>query len=455
MRQSSSASRGLPPGFYSNVGWQYMATVWNGVAAFLYSVVLGRGLGLHDFGLAALTLSCVNLLFLLCSLRLNEFVIRYVAEFWEQMDLERTAATIRLSLIADLCCATVPILIVGCLARYAEIYLLRDSRAATVLWLTATSVFFTYLGAATCSGVLRVFGQFRTYSTILMLAATLKTSIAALAVFVLHWDVRGVLALTATASAASWTYCLVTTGRILNRQVSLRRLRRGIALLTPRFGEIRRFLRSTYILSVSGIPIKELDINLLGWFVPLEGIAVYKIAKAFMASVWALSDPTSIVVYPELARMCSRGDYLAVRLFVKRLTVLLGACGAVLFVCTFFGVPIAVQALLGPRFAESGWILRAMVWSCLIWFPLLWVNPLLLAMGRPDVPSRAALWAAAVITISYVISGRVWGTFGVAVVYGFSSPVVLLLVGVFARGLGKTPFSSLDQRLQRTPETVA
>ncbi len=417
---------GIPAGFYRSLSWQYVGSFWAIFAGGLYSVFIGRGLGAADFGLITLGLSSVTLVFLMASLRLHEVVIRYVAEFWEHGDHERTVAMVKLSFIADLSTCVLALLLVVCLSPFAEAHLLRDHRSVMVLWLSAFSVFFVTLGNATSIGILRVFGDFKTQSLVSITTTTFKLALSLAGVFLLGWRVRGVL-VAALASSALSSLCLMTAAIWrLNHYVPLRHISAPITLLRPRLAEIARFARSLYFLSLTGIPTKELDVNILGYFAPLHVVGTYKIAKNFMTGVWALADPTLFVVYPELARMWSRKDLAAVKVFVHRLTAILGVCGVVIFVGAFAVIPRMIQYVLGNAFHQSGVIFCAMLWPVLIWFPLQWVNPLLMAAGRPDLTLRAAIAESVIVTIMYFLVIPKLGAIGAACVYALATPLVLL-----------------------------
>src|SRR5688572_13394115 len=92
---------GLPTGFLRNVGWQYVSTVAALGIGFAYSVVVGTALGAERFGLIALNVGFVAVVFQFLELRLHEVVIKYFASYTEANDDAKRIALVKLSLVLD------------------------------------------------------------------------------------------------------------------------------------------------------------------------------------------------------------------------------------------------------------------------------------------------------------------------------------------------------------------
>jgi O-antigen/teichoic acid export membrane protein len=214
--------------------------------------------------------------------------------------------------------------------------------------------------------------------------------------------------------------------RILCQRISWRHTVAPVSLLHPRFKEIVKFVLNRYAASLIGIPTKSLDINLLGKFTSLEVVGLYRIAKNFTSAIWQLSDPAFYVIYPELAKLQQKKATPLLKLFIRRITLLCGLAGIVLTAVSVVAVPRVIDTFMGAGFGEAGQLFQLMVWSVLFWMPLLWVNPLLLSAGRPDLSLRATLFGSLATLLLLACLIPLWGGRGAALAYGMSVPLTLV-----------------------------
>lgn len=418
---------GLPAGFARNLSWQYVASLTAVGLGFLYSIVVARGVGVHDFGLLSLALSFAAIVFQVVELRLQEAVIRFVAEFWEKRDAPRTLATIKLFAVADATTGVLAFSLVMAAAPWAEAHLLTDGRSHTALLLAALGVLFANVGTATASGIYRVFGEFRTQAMVSCGGAVLKFIGALLAIFILKWDVIGVLLMGAATSFVTNAVLILLAARLLERRIPLRSTHAPLSLLVPHTAELRRFVTNTYLLSLTMVPTKDLDVNVLGLFVPLQVIGVYKLAKSFMSAVWTISDPIFLVIYPELARLWTRKAYGEIRIFLRRIALIAGSSGVILYLAACLIVPFVIVRLMGPSFAAAGPLFCWMTWGLCFWAPLVWLNPLMMAAGRPDLLLRASILAGIITALLYAVAVPLGGATAAATVSSFANPLVLAI----------------------------
>lgn len=431
--------RNVPAGFYNRLSWQYVASLTTVGVGFVYALVVARALGPAEFGLMSLGLGFATIVFQVVELRLQEAVIRYVAEFWEAQDAARTLAALKLFLIANVGTGLLAFVLVLGAGGWAEEHLLRDVRGQSVLLLAALTVLFTNMATATAYGVYRVFGEFRLQAIITSVGAVVKLAITSAVLFGLRWDVIGVMGVGMAASLGTTALLLGFALRIVARKIDLKNTPAPLSVLAERRTEIRKFVTSTYVLSLTMIPTKDLDLNLLGLFVPLQVVGVYKIAKSFMSAVWTISDPIFLVVYPELARLWTRRAMDEMRGFVKRITAVVGVSALLAYLGACIVVPIVIVQLMGEEFAGAGSLFRLMTWGLVFWAPFVWVNPLLLAAGRPDLVLKASLVGGILTLLIYFVAIPRWGAAGAAFVTALVNPIVLVLSLRIGIGAGIVP----------------
>ncbi len=384
-----------------NTVWQYVSNIAGAVIVFVYSLVVGRMLGVEQYGLLSLCLGFAGLVFNFIELRLHESVIRYLTEFWEAGDLPRALATVRLSLMVDVVTGLLALLLVGALAPFAPLFFadLHGEGHTTLFCLAGLALFFSNVGNATAIGLLRVFDQFRALALVKLAGQIFKVLMTVAALIVLKWNVTGVLAIAVATNLFSTLGLAIVAYRQLNQRIPLRTTSASIELLRPRLKEMRGFALNMYGVSLAAIPTRDLDINLLGAYSSAGVIGTYKVARDFMAAIWQISDPLLFVLYPEFAKLWTRREFQSLSRYLTWGVV--GLCISSVCLCgtAYFIVPPIIEISLGAQFAPAGTFFQWMLCGALAWIPLLWVNPLLMAAGRANLFLRASLVASIVILL--------------------------------------------------------
>jgi O-antigen/teichoic acid export membrane protein len=432
---SSFFARGLPEGFFARVGWQYLSTILGLLFGFAQSLMLGRALGSAKFGIIALCASYATIVFQCFELSLHEAVIKYVVEFWEAKDERRVIAAAKLALFADA--------LTGLAALAAGLAIAPLIRAGVLqgieyryIVLGVLAVAFNNIALATSTGLLRLFNQFKRPAILTTTMSGLKLAVSAFGLFVLHWQVLEIMILNAAANLLSNVALATLAALEVRRHTAVRWSDAPISLLRPRLREIGKFVGTTYLFALSGIPMRDVDVAVLGAYGTLSDIGAYRIAKNFMQAIWTLSDPAFVVIYPELAKLWTRRDGPALRRFLVRMSLLggsivFGLCGA-----TFIAVPWFIQHVLGSEFSDAGHVFRWMLWGALFWGPILWIHPLVTAAGKPQVTLVATAVAGAVTIGAYLVLVPHYGARGAAFAYALNTPIVMALAWRIGRAWG-------------------
>ena len=425
----------IPAGFYRSLGWQYTGTIVGGALTFAYSLSLGVLLGTKDFGRFALAIGFVSVVFQLVELRLHEAVVRYVSEFHEHHDFARMVAVIKMFLLVDIISGLSAFALVVGAAPLANRYLLHDRQGVQVLIMAGVATLLLNVTTATAIGLHRVFGEFRSQAIITMFGGALKLAATLLAIRFFQAGVVGVLFVAIASHLLTNGWLLANGLRILFSRLPAE-TRGPLALLGDRNAELRRFIGHTYVLSLSMIPTKELDVNLLGYYTSLETVGIYKLAKTFVAAIGTLADPVFFVVYPDIARMWVRKQIDELRIFLRSLTLILGVGGAVACGVSVALVPWIIHRFVGVEYSESASVFRWMIWGLAVWAPLVWVNPLLMAAGRPDLTVKASIAGSAVVLAVYLLAIPVLGARGAALGQALAAPVVMAFAFLFTSRAG-------------------
>ena len=403
----------FPMGFAGNVGWQYGATAAAIGGNLVYMLLVANGLGPTDYGLMALTLSWATIVFGALDLRLHEAVIRYLSEFEQTHDAPRMHAFARASAVADLLIKVPALTALVALSPWIAGMITGVTRADAVVVAAATAVFFQTSLVSTSTGLLRVLDRFKSY-TLVKIGGMGIQIVGALIALERGWGAAEILQALAVSNLLTSAALGALAFQALHLQAPLRGRHAPFRLLRDRAREIAGFTSSTYGLSVAALPARDLDVIVLGWNASLADVGAYRIAKNILSGAWAVSDPVFFALYPVVARLWTRRQFMRLARFLEQLVWVLSGGGVVLFVFLFFLIPPMVSWATVEGYEAVGSSLRWMSWAVLGWMPLLWVHAVVCAAGRPSYSLVGAIVANGLAAAGYFLLIPSFGVRGAA-----------------------------------------
>jgi O-antigen/teichoic acid export membrane protein len=407
---------GLPQSVRYNVAVQYAATLGVAVAGGIYTLGLGRVLGAHDFGRYALSLSVATLLFGALDFRMQEATVRFAIAELEHGRAAAAVAAVRFLFRCDVivrsCALALAVLLSGTLERT----LIREPGAAPAIIWAAIALFAARCGNAPAIGLLRLTDNFGLQGRLSVMAWVFR--LAATAAYVIYTSptVSGVLAISAAVGGVFNAFGVSYAIR------AFRRYREACtsdphATTTVSRAAIVRFLVSSNAISLSDLAVREGDTTIVGWFLPLESVAVYRMTKNIVMMVWSAADPLFVVAMPEFTRLVTRALLTDLRTLARRLTILLLIGMTILYVAGTLVAALFVRYLLGPQFAAIAWLFPLMGVCLVIALPLIWVHALAAAAGRPVLQLQASVVANLLSIVLLVVLTPLVGLAGAALAF--------------------------------------
>lgn len=422
----------FPASFLRNLGWQYVANAGAAVLGALHQLAVASSIGATDYGLFALGFAFSSLVFGCFDPRLQEVCIRYFSEFMDSRKPESLEAMLRLALWVDVVTRALGFVVLLLLAHFASRTLLKVEDGETVLLAYALWLFGARLGNAPAVGIVRVLDRFDVHAKVVVFDWSMRLA-AVLVVIALGKASLMLLILVSGAAAVIANITLVVFSMRLLKSRNVPVLGGPMAALSPRRRELRAFMASSYSISIVDSVVRDLDTTIVGWFLPLDSVAVYRMAKNFALMVWKAGDPIFFVVMPELSRMVQNNDIAAIRTFVFGLARILFAGAIVLLGVAVALVPLITEWFLGPGFERvpivflfsSGWIVVSL--------PIIWTHALAYANGKPHLQLSANIIGNALAAVLLVVLTPLFGVIGAATSVSIGYAVTFLAALAFLR----------------------
>lgn len=391
----------------------------------LQGLVVARVLGPHDYGVYALVLTFVGLVYLLLDPRSGDAVIRYVTEFTRRRDSDHAAAMIKLGFLIDACWSLVGLLVVLAVAGPAAGALHISDHVGLVAVAAAGSALAAPL--ATGRAVLSVFEQFSVISRLQMGVAAAR-AISIVAVVMGGFGLPGVVWTMTAVSACEGVLFLVVAARTASRRLGRPLWASRVSVLSGRLREIARFLVMSGLTTLAGTSIKQVDTLILGIVASPREAGYYRLAKSMTAPASNVGAPIQTILYPRLASAEAAGDRAGADALVRRTVRRLGLPLAVLCLLSLPAVSPVIVLVAGRDYAPAAWPTIALVVG--VGFSLLTLPVRSVFLVRNQV--SALLWftisTSVLCLVVYWPLGSLAGATGMA--WGRTGAILLGTVGM-------------------------
>jgi O-antigen/teichoic acid export membrane protein len=422
--------------FKRAVRWQAFATAVSAGSSFVYSLVVARGLGAERFGEMSVALAFATVVFQIVELRLNEPVVKYLVEYHEAKDAAGARELLRLCFAADVSSGVLAFLLTLGLGSVGDVLLPGRLPHGPLLALAAGYMLAWNMATNTAQGVMRALDDVKRLSVVSAMQSFLKLALTVAALVFVKVSTAGVLVVAIVVAALANVSTVACALQSVARSFQGGPPVRDVPLPRARRVEMLAFTRNTYLVNVAQLPLRDLDVAILGAVVPSTVVAAYRMAKNFWVAVNLVFDPIYYAVYPEMARLWARGDRNELLAFVRKSAKMLAFAAAGIALLAAIGVPIVLRLVFEDRYDASVPIFYLMLPGLFLWAPFVWVPGLLLAAGRSDLSLRAALWGAVAVIGLYATLIPMLGSYGAAIAVGPGASVVTMLSLYMARTAG-------------------
>ncbi len=372
-----------------NSGYLFSTTGISAGLSMVQGILVVRLLGVANYGILGAIITFTSVVNKFASFRMSELVIKYIGQFSEIGDHKRAAAVFKAAALTEMSASLLAYGLIWVLAPLGARYLAKDASLANWFSLYGLIVLANLISESS-TGLLQIFDRFRRMAALGVIQSMVTLAIVTLA----YLTNGGLLQILQAYLAGKIVGALgLTVAAILeaNRRWGNGWWRASLSLLRPQVRELANFAISTNISASLSLVNKDSELLWVSFFRGPEETGFYRLALTLANLVQMPVSPLPQATYPELSREVARKNWNNVRYVLRQGSLMAGGYTlATALVLLVFGQPI-IQTLYTAAFLPSYPALLILLAGFLIANTFYWNRTALLALGRPDFPTKINL----------------------------------------------------------------
>jgi PST family polysaccharide transporter len=395
-----------------NSGWLLAAEAVAAIVSVLQFPLVARLLGAEGYGKATLIVGWVGLLGSVLGIQTRKTIVKYLSLYLSNDQNFKALAIVKLGLILNISMATASCAIMYIIAPTLSLWIL-DSTDGVILFRIIILRDYFAATTGTTTSVLKVLDRFRWLSVVNALTS-ISTFLLVATVLLNNLEVIGYLTAVTAVSVIQSIILLLYSSHRLRLRCGGNWWKTDLGILQDHQNEIRTMLFSMKLDGLRKVATDKADVVILGIFVNIYSVGLYKMGKQLATYVSRLTNPIYSAIYPALANLYheSGGEYIPkfvgsitrwmIVAMVISITLLLSISGTL--------VPLA----FGKEYIAALPIFY-IIMLMHIWLTLIWAPGLMLTLGKARQLMSINLISAVVMIVSLFVLAPVWGTTGAAI----------------------------------------
>ncbi len=427
-----------------NSGYLLSATGIAAALSMVQGILTARLLGVADFGILGIIIMFTSVINKFVSFRMGELVIKYVGEYSESADDAHAAAVYKSAGLAELTASVLAYVLIWVLAPLAALLFAKNPALAGWFRLYGLIVIANLI-AESSTGLLQVFDRYRQIAVMGVVQSIVTLALITL-VFVEHGGMVGVLLAYLLGKTVG---ALGLTGAALfeaGRHWGKRWWSTSLALLQARGRELSHFAISTNISATLSLVNKDSELLWVSLFTNPQQTGYYRLALSLVNMVQLPVSPLPQVTYPELSRDVAKEDWSGFRFILRQGSILAGTYTLLVSVFLLIFGQSLIRILYTPQYLPAYPALMILLAGYLVANTFYWNRIALLALGRPDYPTKVNLISAFIKVIGIILFVPRYGY--------IASAALLSGFYIFSVGLASLKTRSLLQ-VKLTPQPAS
>ena len=395
-----------------NSGWLLAAEAVAAIVSVLQFPLVARLLGAEGYGKATLIVGWVGLLGSLLGIQTRKTIVKYLSLYLSNDQNFRALAIVKLGLILNISMATASCAIMYIIAPTLSLWILDSTDGAILFRIIILRDYFAATTGTTTS-VLKVLDRFRWISVVNALTS-ISTFLLVAAVLLNNLEVIGYLTAVTAVSVIQSIILLLYSNHRLQLRCGGNWWKADLGILQDHQNEIRTMLFSMKLDGLRKVATDKADVVILGIFVNIHSVGLYKMGKQLATYVSRLTNPIYSAIYPELANLYHERGSEYIPKFVGSITRWM-----IVAMVISITLLLSISGTLVPLAFGKEYIAALPIFHIImlmhIWLALIWAPGLMLTLGKARQLMSINLISAVVMIVSLFVLAPVWGTTGAAI----------------------------------------
>ena len=407
---------------FNNALWLFSGKAAGGIFSAIQNILIARALGVTNYGLLVLILAYVEIVNNLLDLRVWEFATKYIGSYWSKKEYDKTCSIIKLSYIIDISTGLFAFIIAVLFASLANDIFIKSPSATALITIYALSLLINTANS-TSNAILRVFDNFKQIAFI-STAHNFFRLVAVVLVLMVQKDIKWILIAFILSSLFGFIVRIIIVHKALINNGLTNWWKVRITLVKQQRKEMLWFLVNTSLSgTLKAARDNSLGVLFLGYVIGKEAAGLYKIAKSVLKIVNRITNPVNEAIYPELVKIYSADKFKDFLGLLKYATINLQKVTLPIIVIIIVFSEQILELVFGYEYAPAYNTMRVIAVSAMLTQLMFWVNPALLALGRPGLRTLILLLSTVcyiclivIFVPKYSHLGAAFGLLGYAIV---------------------------------------
>lgn len=384
-----------------NTGYLFSATGITAGISMLQGILVARLLGVNNFAILGIITLFTSVINRLVSFRMGELVIKYVGHYTEAEDQKHAAAVFKASAMVEILASIAAYLLLVLLAPLGAKYFAKDAALAPLFIIYGVTILVNLISESS-TGLLQIFDRFRNMAGLLIVQSVFTLVI----ITIIYFRGGGILAILLAYLAGKAIGGIgLSIAAVLeaNRQWGRGWWSTPVTLLRDKARELTHFAINTNISSSISLITKDSEILWVSYFRNTFEAGFYKLALNLANMVQMPVSPMPKATYPELSREAARESWGNFRHIMRQGSYIAGGYSTIVTVALILlGRPL-IRIVYGEEYLPAYPALVILLVGYLIANTIYWRRPALLALGRPDYPTKLNLILAGLKILAVIL----------------------------------------------------
>jgi O-antigen/teichoic acid export membrane protein len=404
----------------TNSGYLFSAAGFVAVLSLVQNILIGRIVGVTGIGILATIIMFTSVINKFASFRMSELVIKYIGLYSENDEPARAAAIFKAACLVELLASLLAFSLACLLAPLGARWLAKEP-ALTGWFILYGLIIIANLVAESSTGLLQIFNRYRWIAMMSVLGGVVTLSMIAVVYIFYQMNISLIpdwlsfqgyepgegksiveslsnLALPAILVAylvgkiASALGLTVSAMWLAGKHWGKAWWRTPLGILRPQTRELAAFATSTNISATLSLVNKDAEALWISLFRSPTETGYYKTALSLINLVQMPVSPLPQATYPELSREVARKDWHGVRDVLRKGSLISGSFTLVIsMLLALLGQQLILLLYKDPGFLPAYPALLVLIPGFLVANTFYWNRISLLALGRPDYPTKLNL----------------------------------------------------------------